>query len=650
MVSRRTLIEKFLPEYAVRHVFVTKLRLVAFLGFWALYLYFMRDVLGQTKAIAVIVSVTFLITGIAYYNVMRGRLLITSFALELLSDLTALTAVLYLTGGPHSDYFTIYILYVLVAGVLYNHYLAALVAAVAAAYYGVFLSLCHYGVIPPLILYYGDKLPIPTYTPFAHFLLAFALLALIVYTVKVASYFSQRRERILERRNRELTALHQMSSTVRSAQALGDVINHLLIGVLEGLGFQAVALVHFDRQRGMAKLYTPRRHPKLAELEGKIGRSFADMEFPIDALASPVMHDIMKHRIIFRSSMSELIVGMEQTFAPEHAELMQDMIGFKRIVIVPIVVEEQTLGALIGFSREMFVEEGQVKTMEAFANQSGLALEAALLIDRLRKVNEELREANRVKSEFLATMSHELRTPLTAIIGFSELLMEGVMGEVADEQRDALKEVLHNAADLLEMINSLLDLTKIESGRMRLDVRRFDLREIVRRVTNTLTPLVQKKGQVMEVEIEEGIPTINGDERKVQQSLLNLMANANKFTPSGGSIGLSVKHFPTVDAVRERAGWWGRFSEEPGALGSGAVEIVVQDTGVGIPEEQVERVFDMFHQADSSSTRNFGGTGLGLALARKFIEMQGGRIWVESQLGEGARFTIVIPVDFKEVI
>jgi signal transduction histidine kinase len=311
----------------------------------------------------------------------------------------------------------------------------------------------------------------------------------------------------------------------------------------------------------------------------------------------------------------------------------------KRIVVVPIIVESETLGALVGFSRDPFVEEKQVATMEAFANQSALSLEAAMLIDRLRRLNEELAEANRVKSEFLATMSHELRTPLTAIIGFSELLAEKVMGEVTSEQEDALREVLHNAADLLEMINSLLDLTKVESGTMGIEVREFDIAETVRRMQGTLMPLVQKKGQSLDVDVQKDIPPLMGDERKVQQVLLNLLANANKFTPEGGRISLCVRHHPSCDRVAGADRLAGLLEAGQG----GCLEVVVEDNGVGIPPEHVERIFDMFHQADSSSTRNFGGTGLGLALARKFIEMHGGAIWVESELGRGAKFTFLLP-------
>lgn len=647
MNQRISFIDTVLPEYRIRHVFVTKLRLIAFVGFWALYLYFLRDVLIQTIWVAVVVFLSFLVTGFANYNVIKGRWLIPSFIGELFCDFTFIASILYLTDGPYSPYFTAYVLYVIIAGILYNHFLAGIVAASAIVYYGAFLILCNAGIIPPLIIEYGDRLPIPSYTPFAHFLLAAVLLGGIVYTVKVASFFSQRRERTLEKRNRELTALHTMSQTIRSAIALREVIDQLLKGVLDGLGFETAALLYFDHPNDKARLHIPGRHPKLSEIEGVIGRKLDGLEFPVNAISSPAMNDIMKHKIIFRRDMGELLVGLEAVISPEKGRRIQQMLGVRRIVVVPIVAERETLGAIIGLSKETFVEDGQVATLEAFANQSALSLEAALLIDQLRKVNVELKEANRVKSEFLATMSHELRTPLTAIIGFSELLLEGVMGELADEQRESLTEVVHNAADLLGMINSLLDLSKIESGTMRMEMTTFDINEVAKRVTNTLTPLVQKKGQELSVQVEKGLLPVAGDERKVQQILLNLLANANKFTLSNGHIFVNIKQFVSCDEIIKKTLWHEKVTDIINNLKDGCVEIIVEDDGIGIPAEQHDRIFDMFHQADSSSTRSFAGTGLGLALARRFVDLHGGKIWVESEPGKGAKFTVILPINAR---
>lgn len=615
------IIEKLMPEYWERHLFAAKLRLVTFFAFWAIYLYFLWDVLGQTKVLAAIIIAASILTSIAYYNIVHNKRLLGSFFVEIVCDLVSITTVVYLTDGPYSSYFTIYFFYALIAGILYTYQLAAVISVFAAIFYGGFLVLCHTGIIPPLILDYGDKLPVPAYTPFAHFFFVLISLAGVVYTVKVASHFSQQRERMLEGRNRELTALNKMSSTFRSATELRGVIENILAGVLEGLSFETAIFMLFDKVKGKIIFHVPARTERLKQIEKIIGRPLDGMEIPIKAITEGAMQDIMKQRIIFRRNVSELTAGIEEFISQEHGAEIQKLLGVKRIVIMPVVVGQETLGVLLGFSRKMYVEDKDVSTMEAFANQSALLLEAAMLIDRLTRVNEQLNIANLVKSEFLATMSHELRTPLTAIIGFSELLMEGIMGELTDEQKESLREVLHNAADLLELINSLLDLTKIESGKMKLDRRTFDIRETGRRVCSTITPLVHKKNQQLVVSVAEKLPIVFGDERKIQQTLLNLIANANKFTPEGGRIEFSM-----------------------GTRESGEIEITVSDNGIGIKKDQLEEVFEMFHQADNSMTRNFGGTGVGLALAKKFIEMHHGRIWVESEIDQGTKFTVLLPV------
>lgn len=642
MISSENLIDTFMPDYRRRHIFTTKLRILAFAGFWAFFLFFTRGILAQTIGAGLLILGCFLITAIAYYNVIRDRFLVASFIAELISDLVAITAVIYLTGGPHSSNFTLYLFYAMTAGFIYNHYLVGLITVFSGLIYGAFLLLCKFGVFPPLIYNYGGRLPIPTYTSAAHFTLLVIFMAAVIYTVKVAIFFSQQRERALEKRNRELTALHSVGAAVRSVAVIRNVIHQLLAGVLQGLELESAILLHFDRKRDMLRLYTPGMHPRTAEISEILGGSPDGMEFPLSELleSNQIMREISKHRIVFRREIHEIFSGFTPNLSPERCEKLQRLMGVRKMIALPLVLEGNVLGALIGFSRYPFFEDEQVATMESFANQAALSLEAAAMVDRLRRVNEDLKRANDVKSEFLATMSHELRTPLTAIIGFSELLMEGVMGELSEEQRDSVKEVLHNAADLLEMINSLLDLTKIESGRMELDITSFSIEETVRRVSATVSPLIKRKSQLFELSIDPDIPIVKGDERKIQQVILNLMANANKFTPPKGWIRVDVTLEDSNSDI---------FPKENSHLGTGyegrVVLFQVTDSGIGVPEGQHDKIFEMFRQADSSITRSFGGTGLGLSLAKQFIEMHGGRIWVESREESGASFKFFIPVE-----
>lgn len=643
MFRKNGIIDTFLPDYRRRHIFTTKLRILAFVGFWSFFLFFFKDVLPQVKVVSGIVFACFISTGFAYYNIMRSRWLVFSFLIELFSDLISITSVLYLTGGPYSTYFTMYLFYVFAAGAIYNHYLSGAAAIAAAIVYGSFILMCQSGAIPPLILDYGDSIPIQGYTPHAHFVIAAIFLAVVVYTVKVAIYFSQERERELEKRNRELLALHRVSSAVRSVAVLKEVIDSLLCGVMDGLNFETVVLIRFDKDRGLATLFTPRKHKKLREIESLLGRSLEGLAIPLSKLHGSAFADIMKQKIIFRKNLSE-IVGPDGMLSIEQCDQIQRMVGAKRLVAMPLVLGDFVMGVMIGFAREAFLEDTQVAALESFANQTAMSLQAAVMIDRLRTINQELKRANEVKSEFLATMSHELRTPLTAIIGFSELLIEGVMGDLTKEQSESLEEVLHNAADLLDLINGLLDLTKMESGKIILDKTLFDISSAVKRACGTIAPLVHKKGQKLDVKFCDGVCKLLGDEKKIQQVMLNLLANANKFTDRKGSIEVSIRQFLSPkDPICEA--FVNKFEGISQNFTKGGIVVTVSDNGIGVPVEQQERIFEMFHQADGSITRSFGGTGLGLALARKFIELHGGHIWVESELGMGAKFTFLLPIN-----
>ena len=250
---------------------------------------------------------------------------------------------------------------------------------------------------------------------------------------------------------------------------------------------------------------------------------------------------------------------------------------------------------------------------------------------RVTELAEEARQqaegANRTKSSFLASMSHELRTPLTAIIGFSEMLLAEARDEGRNEAADDLQRIMDSARHLLNLINEILDLSKIEAQKMELHLERFEVATVIREVTNTITPLVKKKANKLVITTAPNLGSMFADIVKIRQNLLNLLSNANKFTDRG-----EVRL--TVDRVTREGGDFLRF--------------VVADTGIGMSPEQLGRLFQAFQQADSSTSRKYGGTGLGLVISKKFSEMMGGRVWAESEEGKGSTFTLEIPAEVKK--
>jgi signal transduction histidine kinase len=245
--------------------------------------------------------------------------------------------------------------------------------------------------------------------------------------------------------------------------------------------------------------------------------------------------------------------------------------------------------------------------------------------DRLRALNLQLEQASKAKSEFLANMSHELRTPLNAILGFTEMILDELYGETPAELKEPLADIQTNGKHLLRLINDVLDLSKIEAGRMELSVGDYAVEDVVSTVRASLRSIADDKGLELVAEIEPNLPEAYGDSKRITQCLLNLVGNALKFTNQGRVV---VGVGRVGDQLRYR----------------------VSDTGIGIPADQLEEVFAEFRQVDTTTTRDFGGTGLGLSITKKFVEMHGGRIWVESELGKGSTFYFTIPLRVERTV
>jgi signal transduction histidine kinase len=295
--------------------------------------------------------------------------------------------------------------------------------------------------------------------------------------------------------------------------------------------------------------------------------------------------------------------------------------GIRALLAVPLLSEDRPVGGLVLARRSPGAFAPQVMDLlRAFAIQSTLAIQNARLYRALEEKSREVEAASRHKSEFLANMSHELRTPLNAIIGFSEVLGEQMFGELNPKQVEYVGDILSSGRHLLSLINDILDLSKVEAGRLELEQAPFDLPLALESALTLVRERASRHGLTVVFAVDERLGTLVGDERKIRQVVLNLLSNAVKFTPEGGRVELRA------------------------APADGVVEISVADTGIGIAAQDQEAIFEEFRQVGSDYARKREGTGLGLALARRFVELHGGRIWVKSAPGQGSTFTFTIPI------
>src|SRR5437773_7511018 len=314
----------------------------------------------------------------------------------------------------------------------------------------------------------------------------------------------------------------------------------------------------------------------------------------------------------------------EQEFATRGMRPILSRLGYQSLLAVPLLLERKIMGALTIYRRETgsFAPE-IVNLLRTFATQSVLAIQNARLFREIEAKGRQIEAANRHKSEFLANVSHELRTPLNAIIGFSEVLGERMFGELNEKQAEYTEDILSSGRHLLSLINEILDLSKIEAGRMELELTKFDLPTALENARTFVRERATRHGITLDLGVDDRLGEFVGDERKIKQILLNLLSNAVKFTPEGGRIGIEARR-----ADR-------------------SVEISVSDTGIGIAPDDHPKIFEEFRQVGGDYAHKVAGTGLGLTLAKKFAALHGGKIWVESEVGKGSTFTFTLPTNVR---
>jgi signal transduction histidine kinase len=407
----------------------------------------------------------------------------------------------------------------------------------------------------------------------------------------------------------ELTALGEVSRALSSTLDLETVLQTIVLRANELAGTAGCNIWEYDEPREQFQLrashYADERDAAILRASGRVTTI---------RRGQGVTTRVMERR----EPVQIADIAIARAYESPIRQPLIDA-GHRALLGVPLVSEDEVIGVLaVTRKTPGEFEPETVRLLTTFATQSSLAIQNARLFREIEDKSRQIEVASHHKSEFLANMSHELRTPLNAILGFSEVLAEGMFGEVNDKQAEYLRDILESGRHLLSLINDILDLSKIEAGRMELEPTDFDLPSAIDNALTLVRERAGRRGITPGREIDARVGIIRGDERKVMQIVLNLLSNAIKFTPEGGRIDVRA------------------------AVNKGLVEISVTDTGVGIAPEDQETVFEEFRQVGTAD-KKMEGTGLGLALSRKFVELHGGRIWVKSQVGKGSTFTFTLP-------
>ena len=463
-----------------------------------------------------------------------------------------------------------------------------------------------------------DKLE-PGFYSQRHASLALAVAGQVAVAVQNARMHAQSRMAMqaLQQRNQRLSAIHRVSTMVSSTLDRDEILN--------------------TAARQFADIFKA-DHCCVVLIEVRRARVQFVAEYPL--LGAQGLRQMLRQREIYdRLSKGSVLYleDVENDSLNSAVRKAWQRVGVVSVLVAPLIVRGGLLGAigLHSIHKKRLFTEWEQETLATVSRHLALAIANADLY-------EEALAANRLKSEFLANISHELRTPLNAIIGYSDMLKNGVYGPINEAQYDRLSRVHTGGAQLLDLINDVLDLSRIEAGQMHLNLEPVDLTSLIEQALAPVSFLAEKKGLTLRQELDPDLPLIQADQQRIRQVLTNLLDNALKFTPEGS---VTLEAYPVTVRKQTITGSEWRPPLHVGVPDGRWVALRVRDTGIGIaPEDQVY-IFDAFRQVDSSAQREYAGTGLGLAISYRFVALHEGYMWVDSTPGKGSTFTVLLPYD-----
>lgn len=425
----------------------------------------------------------------------------------------------------------------------------------------------------------------------------------------------------LDKKITGLYTLHELGKKISSTFNIEDLFGLIKPPFVSKLGFSRGLIMLKDKVSGTIVAKTSMGYPdsEIKRIEKEINKGF---------IAAP----------LFKKG--EFLLVNRDLAKIEHEDVLSEIFKIESFLTVPIVVKDESVGFILmgNVSSYTKVTEGDAELLSILASQIGTAIENTGLYtelfdshqdlgrrvkertQELARLNEELRKLNKIKSDFVSAVSHELRTPLTSIKGYASILMAGKLGEVTSAQKERLEKIDKHSNNLTRLVNNLLDIARIESGRVQMEIREISVKDMLDSIIDIITPQLKEKNISLKINIKTKSDKIKADSSQMERVFLNLLGNAVKFTPEKGKITISCRDEKDF------------------------VEFTVEDTGIGIPKQDLQKVFEEFFRSDNALDQKVKGTGLGLSLVRKIVEAHKGKIWVESELGKGTKFTFTVPV------
>ena len=455
----------------------------------------------------------------------------------------------------------------------------------------------------------------------------------------------QQRTQELARSVERLQALGEVGLAVSSTLDIQQVLSTILNHAVQLTSADSGTIYEFENQTGrlVRQAVNGITEEDAQALQDLGGLDPSPARLTLVGQAALSREPVQTPDMVDPNAESVEIAGIREAYA---------RLGMRAALAVPLLLEGNVLGVIV-LRRKTPGEfsPDTVELLQTLASQSAIAIQNARLYAELERKSLELEVASQHKSQFLANMSHELRTPLNAIIGFSEMLSKQMLGELTDEQNDVIEDVLNAGKHLFALINDILDLSKVEAGRMELEISTFFLRATLDMGLTMIKERAASHGIQLDLVVGEAVNEVNADERKIKQVIVNLLSNAVKFTPDGGRIRVAARQLSGLASQPPVHGNTASRDVRPEMLGLGpTIVISISDTGVGIAPEDQPKVFEEFEQVGTAEAVKREGTGLGLPLAKKFVELHGGHMWLESEPGKGSTFTFTLPVRQPEQV